>query len=151
VLVLPVSAPHRRPDSLLEKGKRSLSGRGRGQSVPRRGQRQQVLRGPPAPEGARQTFLKFTVRKPVDFAIASVASVVRLDGGVCREARIALGAVAPMPVRAAAAERLLRGRTLDEAVAAEAAEAALADATPLSRNAHKIEIAKTLVRRALLA
>ena len=107
------------------------------------------VRVPRPPERASQTFLKFTVRKPVDFAIASVACVVRLQGGACAEARLALGAVAPMPVRAAAAERLLRGRTLDEGAAAEAAEAALAGARPLSRNAHKIEIAKALVRRAL--
>ena len=58
---------------------------------------------------ARQTFLKFTLRKPVDFAIVSVASVIVEEKGVCSEARIAMGAVAPGPVRADKAEHMLVG------------------------------------------
>jgi xanthine dehydrogenase YagS FAD-binding subunit len=100
---------------------------------------------------AKQTFLKFTLRKPVDFAIVSVSSVIMLQGGVCMDARIALGAVAPAPVRAKKAEQFIKGRTIDQAVAAEAAELAVADAKPLSMNAYKIEITKTLVKRALLS
>jgi xanthine dehydrogenase YagS FAD-binding subunit len=99
---------------------------------------------------SRQAFLKFTLRKPVDFAIVSVASVITLKAGVCTNARIALGAVASGPVRASEAEKMLVGRPLDEKAAAEAAEAALAGAKPLSMNAYKIEIAKTLVKRAIL-
>jgi xanthine dehydrogenase YagS FAD-binding subunit len=98
----------------------------------------------------RQAFLKFTLRKPVDFAIVSVASVITLTGGVCADACIVLGAVAPGPVRATKAEDVLKGRPIDEGRATEAAEAALADARPLSKNAYKVEIAKTLVKRALL-
>jgi xanthine dehydrogenase YagS FAD-binding subunit len=98
----------------------------------------------------RQAFLKFTLRKPVDFAIVSVASVITLTGGVCADACIALGAIAPGPVRATKAEDVLKGRTIDEGRATEAAEAALAGARPLSKNAYKIEIAKTLVKRAIL-
>ena len=78
------------------------------------------LKGP-----VRQTFLKFTLRKPVDFAVVSVASVISVDGGVCTDARIALGAVAPGPVRAKNAEELLRGRPLTADAAAQAAEEAL--------------------------
>lgn len=99
---------------------------------------------------ARQTFLKFTLRKPVDFAIVSVASVITVQGGVCTDARIALGAVAPGPVRAKAAEEALIGRRIGEAAAGAVAEAALAGARPLSMNSYKIEIAKTLVKRAIL-
>jgi xanthine dehydrogenase YagS FAD-binding subunit len=98
----------------------------------------------------RQAFLKFTLRKPLDFAIVSVATVITLKGGVCTDARIALGAVAAGPVRATKAEKLLEGRPLDEKAAVDAAEEALAGAKPLSMNAYKIQIAKTLVKRSIL-
>lgn len=105
----------------------------------------------PAPgEGVRQTFLKFTLRRSIDFAIVSVAVLTRVIDGVCQEARIALGAVAPGPVRATAAEEYLKGRPLEEKDAARAAEIALAGARPLSGNAYKVEIARALVKRALL-
>jgi xanthine dehydrogenase YagS FAD-binding subunit len=100
---------------------------------------------------ARQTFFKFTLRKPVDFAIVSVASVIRVKDGLCQDLRIVLGAVAPIPVRATEVEQAIKGKVIDGLTAAEAAEAAVAGARPLSMNAYKIEITKTLVKRALLA
>ena len=100
---------------------------------------------------AKQTFLKFTLRNPVDFAIVSVASIITLQQGVCTDARIALGAVAPAPVRAKKAEEVIKGRSIDQTAAAEAAEQAVAGAKPLSMNAYKIEITKALVTRALLS
>lgn len=98
----------------------------------------------------KQVFLKFTLRKPVDFAIVSVATVTTVQGGLCTDARIALGAVAPGPVRSGKGEAMLIGRPLDEEAALQSAELALSDARPLSKNAYKIEIAKTLVKRAIL-
>jgi len=105
---------------------------------------------PSVVDQSKQTFLKFTLRKPVDFAIVSVATVITVKGGACTDARIALGAVAAGPIRASKAEKMLVGRPVDEKAAADAAEAALAGAKPLSMNAYKIEIAKTLVKRAIL-
>jgi len=105
---------------------------------------------PNPPAGARQHFIKFATRSTLDFAIASVAVLVVLDRGVCKEARIALGAVAPTPVRATEAEKTLVGKAIDESSAAVAADAALTGARPLSGNSYKVEIAKTLVKRALL-
>ncbi len=102
----------------------------------------------PSP-AARQVFHKFTLRKPIDFAIVSVASIITLDQGICTGARIVLGAVAPTPVRALGAEEFLKGKELSEETAKEAAELALAGAKPLSKNAYKIEIAKALVKRAI--
>jgi xanthine dehydrogenase YagS FAD-binding subunit len=61
----------------------------------------------------KQAFFKFTLRRPVDFAIVSVASVMTVKEGVCVDARIALGAVAPGPVRAKKAEQFLKGRSID--------------------------------------
>ena len=100
--------------------------------------------------GARQTYEKFTLRKPVDFAVVSVASVLTIDNEVCKDARIVLGAVAPDPVRARNAEEAIKGRILDEGVAEEAANRALAGARPLKMNHYKVEIAKTLVKRTIL-
>jgi xanthine dehydrogenase YagS FAD-binding subunit len=100
--------------------------------------------------GARQVFLKYTLRKPVDFAIASVAAVVTIQDGICKDARIVLGAVAPTPVRALDSEKFLIGRVASEESIAEAAKAAVKDAKPMRMNAYKVEITRTLVKRALL-
>jgi xanthine dehydrogenase YagS FAD-binding subunit len=100
--------------------------------------------------GARQSFRKFTLRKPIDFAIVSVASVITQEGGVCRDAKLAIGGVSHVPVRAIEAERTVEGKRLDETTAAAAAEAAMKDSRPLSKNTYKIEIAKTMIRRCLM-
>ncbi len=106
---------------------------------------------PQPPDRAKQTFLKFRLREAIDFPIVSVASIVTLDGGVCKDARIALGAVAPRPIRATGAEQIIKGKTINTPAAEAAAEAAVINAVPLSRNAYKVKIAKTLVKRAILS
>jgi aerobic carbon-monoxide dehydrogenase medium subunit len=75
----------------------------------------------PRPD-ARLVYLKHSLRK-MDVAMASAALSLVLDGGVCRDVRIALGAVAPTPFRAVQAERALEGKRL----AADASESALLD------------------------
>jgi xanthine dehydrogenase YagS FAD-binding subunit len=109
------------------------------------------VRIPNPPQGCRQTFLKFTLRKPMDFAVASVASVITVKDGVCADARIVLGGVAPGPFRAEGAEQILKEKRLDPETAEEAAGASVAGARALSGNAYKIEITKALVKRALLS
>jgi NADPH-dependent glutamate synthase beta subunit-like oxidoreductase/CO/xanthine dehydrogenase FAD-binding subunit len=108
------------------------------------------IRVPRQPADARQGYAKFTLRKPVDFSIVSVAAVTRVAEGHCTEARLVLGGVAPVPVRAAAAEELLKGKPLDETAARQAARAALWDAQPLAMNEYKVQIARTLIARVLL-
>ena len=108
------------------------------------------IRVPRPVQGNRQTFLKFTIRKPIDFAVASVASVIILKDGVCTDARIVLGAVAPTPMRAEEAEHIIKGKLLDAKTAEKAAKASVSGARALSGNAYKVEITKTLVKRALL-
>ena len=105
---------------------------------------------PRPPKGARQVFIKFTERSPVDFATVSVASVINIKDGVCKNARIVLGGVAPVPYRTEKAERILEGRPINREIAVESAEAALSGAKPLSGNAYKVDVARTLVRRAIL-
>jgi NADPH-dependent glutamate synthase beta subunit-like oxidoreductase/CO/xanthine dehydrogenase FAD-binding subunit len=105
---------------------------------------------PPLRDGARQTFVKFRLREAIDFALASVASVVSIENDICQDARIVMGAVAPRPLRAIAAEKVLVGRLLDDKQAAAAAEAALENALPLEKNSYKIPIAMEMVKRALV-
>jgi xanthine dehydrogenase YagS FAD-binding subunit len=108
------------------------------------------IRIPVPKETAVQVFYKNRVREAVDFAVVSVAVMLNQAEGVCTDARIILGAVAPTPYRAFAAEAVIQGKVLNEIQAAKAAEAAVKDAKPLSQNAYKINIAKTLVKRALM-
>jgi xanthine dehydrogenase YagS FAD-binding subunit len=105
---------------------------------------------PCPPEGCRQKFLKFTQRESVDFSIVSVASVITLKDGICVDASITLGGVAPMPFRAEGAEKAITGMPVNESNAEAASEAAVINAMPLSRNAYKVEITKTLVKRAIM-
>jgi xanthine dehydrogenase YagS FAD-binding subunit len=105
---------------------------------------------PKPPDGAKQIFLKLTLRKPIDFSIVSVTSVISLEDGICTDASIALGAVAPAPIKATKAERIIKGKAMTPEMAAQAAEAAVAGAKALSMNAYKIEETKILVQRALL-
>ncbi|MFN8541335.1 MAG: hypothetical protein U0232_28140 [Thermomicrobiales bacterium] len=74
---------------------------------------------------------------------------MRVEGGRIADARLVLGGVAPVPVRAEAAERALVGAAPDEATFARAAEAALADATPLAQNGYKLPLARGLIAGAL--
>jgi xanthine dehydrogenase YagS FAD-binding subunit len=105
---------------------------------------------PEPPREARQHWCKFTLRRPIDFAVVSLAAVFSEAEGVCQKARLALGALAPSPVRAQTAEEFLSGRVLDEGTAAQAADLALAGARPLSRNTYKTVIVKTMIKRAIL-
>jgi xanthine dehydrogenase YagS FAD-binding subunit len=101
----------------------------------------------PAPAaGAKSAFVKFALRKSIDFPIVNCA--VALSGDA---ARICLNAVAPTPYRALKAEAAIAGKSIDEATAEAAGEAGLADARPLKANRFKVQIAKTLIKRTLLS
>jgi xanthine dehydrogenase YagS FAD-binding subunit len=108
------------------------------------------IRIPKPPKGSRQSFQKFTLRKPIDFAVVSLAALITEKNGVCTDARLVLGGVAPSPIRALVAEEFLKGKAIDEAVSENAVPLAFADARPLSKNGYKIQIVRTLIRRALL-
>jgi carbon-monoxide dehydrogenase medium subunit len=87
---------------------------------------------PPLPAGAHATYKKFLPGTLDDYATVSVAAVVATDAaGVCTHARIALGGVAPVPLRAREAERSLLGRKIDDAAIREAAVLAAAATDPI--------------------
>ena len=99
---------------------------------------------------AKSTYLKFKERESLDFALASAAVALRLGpNDVVRDSRIVLGGVAPIPWRVPAAEKFLVGKKLTPDVLAETGKIALAEAKPLEKNAYKVPLAQTLVRRAL--
>ena len=108
------------------------------------------LQVPNSPFAAHSAFLKFKERESMDFALASVAAAVQLAADkTVKKVGLVLGGVAPIPWRAAAAEQFLVGKTLSAEVVAEAASLALQGAEPLEKNAYKVPLTKTLVRRAL--
>jgi xanthine dehydrogenase YagS FAD-binding subunit len=108
------------------------------------------IRLPDVKTDARQRFIKFRVRKAIDFATVSVTSVLRLAGNTIDEARIILGGVSPVPHEAARAKEILVGEQLTEGVAEEAAKASVRDAMPLAKNGYKVPMVQALVKRALL-
>ena len=108
------------------------------------------IRIPRSETTSKQAFIKFRVRQSVDFAIASVACVLDIHEGFCRQARIVLGGVAPAPWRVVDAETALIGETITSETAAAAAMAATAKAKPLSRNEYKVALVKALIQRAVL-
>jgi xanthine dehydrogenase YagS FAD-binding subunit len=105
---------------------------------------------PASPVAARSTYLKFKERESMDFALASVAVAVQFGASnIITQARLVLGGVAPIPWRAPAAEKFLVGKTMSTGVLSEAATLALQGAEPLEKNAYKVPLTQTLVRRAL--
>jgi xanthine dehydrogenase YagS FAD-binding subunit len=107
---------------------------------------------PPVADGTSSVFLKQAERLSADWPIADVAVVLRRAAdGRCQNASIVLGAAAPVPWRAHAAEAALTGNVIDAAAARAAGQAAIAGAVPLSHNAYKLPILAALVRRAVLA
>lgn len=101
--------------------------------------------------GARMTYTRISQKSAFDWPLVDAAVVLELAAdGTCRSARIVLGSVAPIPWRAREAEGLVVGQRIEQAQASAAAVAAVRTATPCTKNAYKVDLARTLVRRALL-
>ncbi|MCP4725260.1 MAG: xanthine dehydrogenase family protein subunit M [bacterium] len=101
-------------------------------------------------DNVKSTFIKVQEREAWDFAVASVAVSMRLEGNTCREAKVVLGAAAPVPWRSEAAENALVGKNITESVAEAAGEASVADSTPMTDNKYKTELFSNIVKRAVL-
>jgi CO/xanthine dehydrogenase FAD-binding subunit len=112
---------------------------------------------PNLPPHAAGIYLKHSLRG-MDVAIVSAAVVIHLDGEVCRDAKIALGAVAPTPFRARKAEALLNGRTLrgsddDNELFDEVARVAAGESVPIddlrAYTTYRKKVAENLSRQGL--
>ena len=101
-------------------------------------------------EASVQRYRKFRIRRSIDFAIVSVASVLSLRDDKIRKAAVVLGAVAPIPLRAADVERFLVGREPDTETAEAAGVIAARTACPLPKNAFKAQIVRAMLREAVL-
>ena len=106
----------------------------------------------PKPEEHTQSaFIKFAIRKSIDFPIVNCATRITLEDRIVKAARICLNAVAVIPHRAIEAEESIIGKSLDENLANAAGEAAVSSAKPMTHNGYMIQIARTLVKRSILA
>ena len=98
-------------------------------------------------------YIKHTIRKALDLAIVGVAVIVTLDGDTLSDVKIALGAVAPTPVRATRAEDVLRGNQIDDDLLQKAAQAAFNQCSPIddirSSAEYRCKMIKVLVPRAI--
>ena len=104
----------------------------------------------PAPwAGERWYFEKVRDRKSWDFSLVSVASRLRVEGGVIQDARVVVGSVAPYPVRVREAEDAIRGRAPDEDTGRMAGEIAVQDARTLRHNDYKVAMTRNLVMRSI--
>jgi xanthine dehydrogenase YagS FAD-binding subunit len=105
----------------------------------------------PAPPPGASRYRKVRERASFAFALVSIAAVLDVAGdGTVRECRIALGGVAHAPWRCERAEQALLGARAGEESFGRAADAELARARPLPRNAHKVPLARNLIVRTLL-
>ncbi len=128
---------------------------GPGRNVLRRGEILAELRLPAPPRVTGSLFIKHSPRGAMDIATVGVASVVTLQerGRVCRDVKIALGAVAPTPIRAHSAEEILRGQTVTPELLSAAAREAQRCATPIddvrASAGHRSDMVGVLVERTL--
>jgi len=109
---------------------------------------------PLPPPGSRSIYLRFTIREEMDIALVGAAAlVVPGPGGEWAAVRIALGAVAPTPIRAEAAESLLSGKAPTAELIEQAATAAAAASRPITDHRasaeYRRELVKVLTRRCL--
>jgi len=109
------------------------------------------VRIPTPPKNTRSAFLKFALRKSIDFPIANCAAMIASSKGRVEKARICLNAVSVTPYRAIKAEEAMIGKALSEANAEAAGNAAIEGARPLKDNGYMVQIAKVLVKRTILS
>jgi CO/xanthine dehydrogenase FAD-binding subunit len=103
-----------------------------------------VLPNPGSHSGGN--YLRHTPRRELDIAVVGVASQLTLANGVCTKARIALAAVAPIPLRATAAEQALEGQAVTPDRIKRAADLAVEAARPISDQRGSAEFRRHLVR-----
>jgi xanthine dehydrogenase YagS FAD-binding subunit len=103
---------------------------------------------PNLPAARRSKYLKVRDRSSYEFALASAAVVLDLDGETIRAARLGLGGIATKPWRAVEAEQSLTGRKATYDAFRDAADIALAGAVAREHNHFKIELARRTIVRA---
>ncbi|NQU16299.1 MAG: FAD binding domain-containing protein [Desulfobacteraceae bacterium] len=106
---------------------------------------------PKPPENGRSAFLKFALRKTIDFPIVNCAALIAISEGKIVSARVCLNAVYVKPYRAVKTEAYLVGKKINEENGETAGIEAVSEAKPMKDNGYMVQIAKTMVKRAVLA
>jgi len=106
----------------------------------------------PAPN-SKGVYLKHAIRGSIELAIVGVAVVMDFDDEICSDIKIVLGAVAPTPIRAKEAEKIIKGNKLDDALIEKCARIASEESKPISdvraSTEYRKEMVKVLVRKAI--
>ena len=97
----------------------------------------------------RSAYLQVSEKSMFDWALVSCAAAAKVAGGKFSQARVVLGQIGNVPHEVKAANDLLEGKSLDDALANKVADAILEKAQPLSDNGYKVPIARALIRRTL--
>lgn len=105
---------------------------------------------PEPPAGTSSTYLKYALRKAIDFPLVGCATRITTTEGKVSQARICLNAVFVTPYRAHKAEELISGQSVDEELAEEAAQAVVAEARPLGDNDYLVALARAAIKRTIL-
>ena len=103
----------------------------------------------PSARGVKNATYEVRHKEALDWPLATASVALHMRGDSVESASIVLGHVAPAPWVAAKAGQVLAGKTLSDGVIAEAAEAAVEGASPLSQNGYKVQLARVAVKRAL--
>ncbi len=103
------------------------------------------------PSGAKNATYEVREREGLDWPLATASVSLKMSGSKVAAAKVVLGHVAATPWAAPAAEAALVGKSIDEATALAAGQAAVQGAQPLSQNEYKVQLATVCVKRALLA
>jgi len=106
---------------------------------------------PEPPGSASSHFLKFALRKTIDFAVVNCGAMIMIQGDKVASARVCLNAVAVKPYRAVRAEQAIIGQELNASTAEAAGESVVAEAAPLKDNGYMVQLSKIIVKRTLLA
>lgn len=106
---------------------------------------------PTPPAGLRSTYRKVRTRRSWDFALASMALALQLEGRRVVNGRVVAGGAAPIPWRSRAVEDVIRGRIIDDDLIAAAADALVEGAEPLQNNQYKIPLFRGVIEGELAA
>jgi len=101
---------------------------------------------PPLPATSKGVYLKLSPRRAMDLAIVGVAVVVIPKEGVCKDIRIALGAVSPTPIRVKKVEDILRGQELSDDLIEKAAQISSEEARPIDDHRASADYRRSMVK-----
>jgi xanthine dehydrogenase YagS FAD-binding subunit len=104
----------------------------------------------PASSSVKVAHYEIRQKAAFDWPLAVSAVALKMNGSTVESARVVMGYVAPVPWISSQAEEALKGKSVSEESAKAAAEAALAQAKPLSHNGYKVHLARVALKRAIL-